>query len=185
MLPIGLPIYVDFRVVDNGSNPVTNLTAADFSIVFRRNNASCADPLNFHNYGDGTYTFFYTPSTPGHDYLSIYNAANDIRTLYTEDIVTPESIIGGSDSVRVDENYTGAGNLQVRQPHPENWTLLIFTSVSWNLGQRADSNATGLTTIDAFGNWNNPITVTPDRYHIVIRNGATVIVMKAYFEIPQ
>ncbi len=185
MLPIGLPVYVDIRVVDNGSSPVTGLTQGDFSIIFRRDNADCSDPLSFLNYGDGSYTFFYTPTAPGHDYLDLYNAANDIRTLYTEDIVSPRSIIGGSDAVTVDQNYTGAGNLEVTQPDPISWVLLIFASTDWDLGNRADADAIGLTTVDSLGNWINPITVTPGRYHIVVRNPPTVVIMKAYFEIPQ
>ena len=184
MLPFSVARNITFTVVDINSNPVTGLGLGNFQVTFFRNNVACVDPLHLTELGSGRYSVTYQPSGPGHDYLELYSLANDIRIVDEEDLVSQADIVGAGNVTSVDQNYPSAGYLQVLAANPETWTLLVFTSQDWDLQNRADANALGITSVATNGNWINPINVPTGRYHIVIRRGNVLNVMKAYMEIP-
>lgn len=184
MLPFSVKRYVNFTIVDLNSNPVTGLTIGNFQLVFYRNRSLCVDPLTLTESGSGRYIVSYQPSGPGHDHLELYNIANDIRIVDEEDLVSQADIVGAGNVTAIDQNYPSAGFLQITVSNPETWMLLIFTSEDWDLQNRNDANAFGITSIASNGNWVNPINVPTGRYHIVIRKNNLLNVIKTYMEIP-
>ena len=184
MLPIGNTVYVDFRVVDTSSNPVAGLHLTDFTVVFRRNNAACADALTFLDLGSGEYSVTYTPSAKGHDYLELYNAANDLRVLYAEDIVDLSAVLGSGTVVSLTQDTGGSDALRVTSvTDPQNYQLQVYFSADWIAGRNAVPDAIGQSALDANGRWLSPVAVTTGTYHVIARKFRNVVVIKANLEV--
>jgi len=169
MLPLGRTRYIDFRLVNLSSQPVVGKVLADFEVVFRRDNAACTDALTLKDYGDGRYTVSYVPTTPGHDYLELYEATDDVRVLDTEDIVPADFAIGGGAEHVLDQDFGGTDALRITEADPASYKLEVFFSADWNLGNREDADAIGMTDLDANGRWVSGIRVPAGVYHVVVR----------------
>jgi hypothetical protein len=164
--------WLDFRVSDNDGNPVAGLHLTDFTVIFTRDNAPCADGLLLVDCTGGRYILTYTPSALGHDYVELYYAPTTSWPLMDgEDIVDSSGSGGGYGAVNtvvLTENYGGTGRLKPSLPNPGSLTLYVITSEDWQAGRQTASAARYWTAITSSGDWATPeITVTPDTYHFV------------------
>jgi len=188
MLPTGTERVIDFTIVDIDSNPVPGRTLAAWqtspsSLIFLRNMVACSDNLSLKDYGDGRYSIYYTPSTPGHDYVQIFDQPTGLTIIDTEDIVPADFATGGTFAmVTLNQNYGGTNNLQVSVADPTDYTLYIFRVEDWNQNQRSPSNAVGLSALDSNGNWLTSVQVVPGYYNIVIQSSTTTQVLKYNFQ---
>lgn len=182
MLPIGIARNIDFSLADLNSNPVPGRTlavwqAAPNRLIFLRNQVACEDPLSLTDYGDGRYTLSYQPSSPGHDYLQIYDSATDLRVTDVEDIVPAGFALGESSVYTLD----GAGALRVTLPGAQDYTVQVYLSSDWEGGRRSDADSMGASLVHPDGSWVSAIRVPSGTYHIVASKTGSQQVIKAYW----
>jgi len=185
MLPIGTTRYIDFRLADVNGNPIPGRTLAVWvvapnSLTLLRNMQTCSDALSLQDYGNGMYTVSYTPSTPGHDLLVIYDHDTDIRVIDSEDILPADFAIGsGASGITLTQDYGGTDALRATglADDPTTYKLLVFTAADWIGNRRADANSLGITGLDAAGRWLMGIQVGPGIYNLVVRKpGQTYVI---------
>lgn len=178
--------FINFRVVDINGAAVTGLTLSNFAVYFTRDGVACSDAVVLQDKSNGRYLATYNPSAAGYDFLELYNAANDIRVQDGEVIDSLGTFFGiGQFSVLLTQDYGGVGALKAVLPNPQNYTLYIFQSQSWQTGGTSPSQAVNATKIDAAGNWvTSPLTVAPDTYHVVVMNDmGAVTVISAFLKV--
>lgn len=189
MLPLGPTRYVDFTLADVNSTPIAGRTLADWSqspnhLIFLRNKVACTDVLSLHDYGDGRYTLSYAPSAAGHDYLEIWDAAEGLKVLDIEDIVSQTDLVGSSVvTVLLDHNYGGTDALRVDVPDPDNYTVQVFYSADWTEQRRNDADALGSAALDANGRWLKVIPVTSGIYTVVAKCFREVRILRYDLEV--
>jgi hypothetical protein len=183
MATVGNTRYIEFRVVDINNNPVTTLTLADFSVIFTRNNAACGDTLSLVNNGTGHYVLTYIPSAVGHDYVELYNVANDVRPSDAEDVQSGALV--GTDTVGLTQDYGSVGRYKITFADPQTYSVYVFNSQDWQTGLTSPASALIGTTIDTFGNWiSTPLMVLHGTYHIVaIKNTGASVVLSAFLQV--
>lgn len=190
---IGQTRYLDFRVVDLNSNPITGILLSTFvvnpmpaateetdeysptqnTIIFERDNVPCTDVLSLFDHQDGRYTLLYVPTAAGHDYVDTWVAAYGIRDIDIEEIANTDTSLS-SNVANLNQDYLSPGYLRITAANPQTYTLFVFNSSDWEQGRQDTSFALGSSSLDTSGNWVNTLTVaTPGTYHIVIMNSTT------------
>lgn len=179
MLIQGVRRYIDFRLVDIDSVPITGQELSDFTTLFKRNGAAFVpESLLFQENGEGRYTLSYTPAASGHDYLELYHAASDIRVTDIEDIVGAGLLGADTEVIYLDQDYGGTDALRVLESDPQEYKLYVYPSAAWLMNQRATEDAAGVTGLDSEGRWLARIPVAPGSYHVVVKRYRTVKVIK-------
>ena len=170
--------YIDLKIIDINSNPVPGRILSNWTVIFERNETVCADTLSLLDHGDGRYAIMYTPSAIGHDFLSVYDPLYDITNIDVEEIVEASAVAS------LTQNFGTTGALRITAVNPTSYTLYVFDSSTWIEGNQDPLFALGSTSLDASGNWINPITVsTPGTYHIVIINPTQTQVSFPYLKV--
>jgi hypothetical protein len=185
MSTVGRLRFIEFRVVDVNSNPVTGLTLANFTVIFTRDNVACADALNLVDNGTGHYVLEYTPSVVGHDYIELYNVTNDVRPSDAEDIIDVAGSSGLTpNTVNLTQDTGSIGRYKITFANPQTYSVYVFNSQDWQSGLTSSANALVGTTIDTFGNWvSTPLVVLHGTYHIVAISSSTSIVLSAFLQV--
>jgi hypothetical protein len=168
MSQVAIPTYIYVRVQDSSGAPVAGLTKASFTIVFLRNDSPCTDFLSVIDHGAGLYTFIYTPTTAGTDYIDIYEPVTKCRTTSTHTVRPLFGTVGLSSII------TG---LPTGIPNPDTYILSVYSASDWTNGNRSTAYAKGQTGLNPDGSWKNSIFVLSGIYTIVLRNQTTTIVI--------
>lgn len=185
MFLLGQTRYVDLRIINEGS-PVTGLALSSLTIFFTRNAVICTDALTLIEVGSGRYALTYVPSAAGHDYLEISYPAATFFLTAPEDIISTDTLLGGSSSIQLTQDTPTPNALQVTQViNPNLYTLYVYESSDWQSGNTETYDAIASTQLDGSGNWlTTPLFVTTGTYHIVIRDGSGAVqVIKAYLQV--
>ena len=170
---------IDFRITTINSVAVAGLTLPDFVVIFRRNNTVCSDTLTLLSSSAGDYTVQYIPSSVGHDYLELYNTANDVRVIDTEDITT-RSLEFGDTTKTVNHNFPTTNALSVTQVlKPTDYKIYAYLKDDWASGLRDLSQTLGHSGLNSDGSWMSTITLVPGSYTIVILNSSDSLVINA------
>jgi hypothetical protein len=170
--------FIPFIVLNSGT-PVTGLTRDNFTLTFFRDLTVCTLPVSVTEMGSGYYIATYTPNVPGFYYVRLTNVANSFA------IENSIEIDAGSESTILTQDYGSTGALKPTVPNPEVYTLNIYTSKDWDLGNTGFTYVIGSTALDSSGNWiTSSITVVPDTYHLVLQTtSGVVIVFRPYLNL--
>lgn len=178
----------------------TGMTTADFTVDFFTFNGDPVDDTVAATFaiteiGGGYYYATYVPDTAGFYIL----AFEDVSGTFVADACD----IDEANYVDLSQDYPthnnlkpglpqtislsqGTGAVKAQQQTLDQYVLLLFRSADWNVGRTTTDWAVASTELDKDGNWLvTPITVSPDTYHVVIRNNFNVtFVFKPNFEVP-
>jgi len=173
--------YIEFRLVDLSSNPITGRVLSQLQVFFTRNAVVCTDPLSLVELGSGRYILEYTPSAAGHDYLEMYDPPSQIRIEDSEDIDDANTFFDLSATVGVSQDYGSIGRYKVIVSNPSSYVLYVFYTSDWDAGKTATNFALAATNIDSSGNWlSTPITLVHGTYNLVLFGAdGTIIVVAA------
>lgn len=181
---VGRTHFVPFRV-GTVASPVTGLTLGSFVVVFTRDNVNitgASQGLAVVVNGSGRYCATYTPTDPGFYYLELYNVAN--TTLITDkvEIDTPQTASDVDNVINLTQDFGGVGALKPIIEDVADYTLMVFYSQDWQVGKTDNGFALASTALDSGGNWlTTPLAVTPDTYHIVLKNdNGDMVVLRAF-----
>lgn len=173
MARVGRKRFIEFRLADITGAPVSTKVLTDLSVLFTRNDVACTDVLTLVNKGSGLYILEYTPSANGHDYIELYDAADDIRHIDSEDVDDATTFFDITSSVLLTQDFGSVGALKPVIANPQNYTLYVFVSQAWQTGQTDPGNAVAATNLDTSGNWiTSPLSVNHGTYHIVLIGSA-------------
>jgi hypothetical protein len=135
--------------------------------------------------GGGHYALTYTPSAAGHDYLEIaYGAASFFQTS-SEDVISAQTLLGGSLTRTLTQDTPTTGALKVTIDDPSSSTLYVYLSSDWQIGNTETYAAVGSTQLDGSGNWlTTPLYVSPGTYHVIVRDpSGAVYVIQAFLQV--
>ena len=167
MAQVGRKRYIHFRIADGAGVPVTGRLLSNFAVTFLRDGVACADPLTLVDRTAGLYCLIYLPSTPGQDFVELYDLENDLRIGDDEYVETTETL-----AAFLTQDTGGVGALKADVRQPQTFTLYVFKSEIWQSGNHTPLAADASTPLDAFGNWLiSPLPVLRATYHIVLMNG--------------
>lgn len=169
----------------------TGLTSSDYTIVFLRNGVTCSDALTLNEFNNlGLYVANYTPTALGQDYLEFTNNHNNQRFICSERVEESSSGSSGgitisSNVVALTQNYGGPNNLKPFISNPTSFTLYIFKSSDWLIGNRSPGYSVGQTELDSSGNWiTSTINVIPDTYNVVtLDSNSNFYIIKANMQV--
>ena len=176
---VGRTRYIEFRIQDINSNPITGRTLSQLQTFFTRNTVTCTDPLSLNELGSGRYVLEYTPTAAGHDYVEIYDPPTDLRVEDSEDIDDASTFFGLTTTVDLSQDYGSAGRYKVTLSNPGSYILYVFNTSDWVNGNTATNFAIATTNIDSSGNWlSTPISVVHGTYNLVLfgRDGSKVVI---------
>jgi hypothetical protein len=169
MARVGRKRFIEFRLADITGAPVSTKVLTDLAVLFTRDDVTCTDGLTLVNKGNGLYILEYTPSAPGHDYIDIYDATDDLRNIDAEDVDDVTTFFDITTSIALTQDFGGTGVLKPVITNPQDYTLYVFPSQVWQTGQTDPVNSLAATGLDTLGNWlTSPLSVNHGTYHIVL-----------------
>lgn len=173
--------FVNFRVYNTSGTAVAGLLLSNFSVLFFVDNVVCTVPLILTQIATGLYSCTYVPEIAGFYYLELYNSTYNARISDGVEIDTLATFFGLSSNIALTQNYGSTNKFQVTLPNPQSYTLYIYNSSDWTVGNTSMPYVVNSTAIDTNGNWVTPtLNVVSGTYNIVITNSTSTKVLAAF-----